>query len=152
MSEGSQVSKVTLCVKTRKWQWVSDSLTDWPRSSIELPGQLKISKHRVDGQAFPFFDGGLHALGAKAVHMENILLPMLQASWTFLESWVILGYLGPFRIILDDPEPFQTILDHSKPPWIISDHIGPFNTILDHFRPAATILNHIRPSWTFNGP
>ena len=38
MSEGSQVSKVTLCVKILKWQW----LTHWPRSGIELPGQLKI--------------------------------------------------------------------------------------------------------------
>ena len=39
MSEGSQVSKVTLCVKILKWQ--SPTKTT-PRSSIELPGQLKI--------------------------------------------------------------------------------------------------------------
>ena len=36
-SEGSQVSKVTICVKFLKWQ----SVTEWPRSGIELPGQLK---------------------------------------------------------------------------------------------------------------
>ena len=39
MSEGSEVSKVTLCVKILKWQ----SATHWPRSGIELPGQLKNS-------------------------------------------------------------------------------------------------------------
>ena len=38
MSEGSQVSKVTLCVKILKWQ----SLTQAQRVGIELPGQLKI--------------------------------------------------------------------------------------------------------------
>ena len=37
MAEGSQVSKVTLCVKILNWHWV----TQWPRSGIELPGQLK---------------------------------------------------------------------------------------------------------------
>ena len=37
ISVGSQVSKVTLCVKILKWH----SLTQWPRSGIELPGQLK---------------------------------------------------------------------------------------------------------------
>ena len=43
MSEGSQVSKVTICVKILKWQWLTAVhwLTDWPRSGIELPGQLK---------------------------------------------------------------------------------------------------------------
>ena len=43
MSEGSEVSKVTLCVKIQKWHWVSHWPTDWPRSGIELPGQLKKS-------------------------------------------------------------------------------------------------------------
>ena len=38
MSEGSEVSKVTLCVKILKWHWPSHSP---PRSGIELPGQLK---------------------------------------------------------------------------------------------------------------
>ena len=37
MSEESQVSKITLCVKIQKWH----SATHWPRSGIELPGQLK---------------------------------------------------------------------------------------------------------------
>ena len=37
MSEGSQVSKVTLCVKILKWH------SPTPRSGIELPGQLKIN-------------------------------------------------------------------------------------------------------------
>ena len=36
MSEGSQVWEVTLCVETQKWQ----SVTESPRSGIELPGQL----------------------------------------------------------------------------------------------------------------
>ena len=40
MSEGSQVSKVTLCVKILKWHPPSH----WPRSGIELPGQLKTEK------------------------------------------------------------------------------------------------------------
>ena len=39
MSEGSQVSKVTLCVKNLKWQR--------PRSGIELPGQLKKLYNKV---------------------------------------------------------------------------------------------------------
>ena len=43
MSEGSQVSKVTLCVKILKWQSVTHPLSHWPRSGIELPGQLKIN-------------------------------------------------------------------------------------------------------------
>ena len=42
MSEGSQVWKVTLCVKILKWRSVSQSVTHWPRSGIELPGQLKM--------------------------------------------------------------------------------------------------------------
>ena len=37
MSEGSEVSKVSLCVKILKWR----SVTPSPRSGIELPGQLK---------------------------------------------------------------------------------------------------------------
>ena len=37
MSEGPEVSKVTLCVKILKWHPVTQS----PRSGIELPGQLK---------------------------------------------------------------------------------------------------------------
>ena len=41
MSKRSQVSKVTLCVEILQWQSVTESLTDWPRSGIELPGQLK---------------------------------------------------------------------------------------------------------------
>ena len=41
MSERDQVSKVTLCVKIQKWQTGSQSPTHWPRSGIELPGQLK---------------------------------------------------------------------------------------------------------------
>ena len=42
MSEGSEVSKVTLCVKVLKWHPLSHWLTHSPRSGIELPGQLKI--------------------------------------------------------------------------------------------------------------
>ena len=42
ISEGSQVSQVTLCVKIQKWQ----SVTFWPRSGIELPGQLKKKKRK----------------------------------------------------------------------------------------------------------
>ena len=38
MSEGSQVSEVTLCVKIQKWQWLTHSPK---RVGIELPGQLK---------------------------------------------------------------------------------------------------------------
>ena len=54
MSEGSQVSKVALCVEILKWQWVSD----WrqrPRVGIELPGQLKIIKavHKQASGSFP---------------------------------------------------------------------------------------------------
>ena len=41
MSEGSQVSKVTLCVKILKWQ---SPKTTTPRVGIELPGQLKTNK------------------------------------------------------------------------------------------------------------
>ena len=40
MSEGSLVSKVTLCVKILKWH----SLTQSARVGIELPGQLKRSQ------------------------------------------------------------------------------------------------------------
>ena len=43
MSEGSQVLKVTLCVKILKWQSMTHSLTHWPRSGIELQAQLKNS-------------------------------------------------------------------------------------------------------------
>ena len=32
MSEGSQVSKVTICIQIQKWQWVSE----WPRVGKEL--------------------------------------------------------------------------------------------------------------------
>ena len=41
MSEGSWVSKVTLCVKILKWQSLTRWLTHWPRSGLKLPGQLK---------------------------------------------------------------------------------------------------------------
>ena len=40
MSEGSQVSKITIYVKILK----RHSLTDSPRVGIELPGQLKMQK------------------------------------------------------------------------------------------------------------
>ena len=40
MSEGSQVSKVTLCVEILKWHPPSNRRRR-PRSGIELPGQLK---------------------------------------------------------------------------------------------------------------
>ena len=39
MTEGSQVSKFTLCVKFQNRQWVSESVTDWPRPGIELTGK-----------------------------------------------------------------------------------------------------------------
>ena len=42
MSEGSLVPKAILCAEILKWHWVSDWLSHWPRSGIELPGQLKI--------------------------------------------------------------------------------------------------------------
>ena len=48
MSKGSQVSKVTLCVKILKWQ----SATQTPRSGIELPGQLNMSKVNYYQSAF----------------------------------------------------------------------------------------------------
>ena len=44
MSEGSKVSKVTICVEILKWQSLTDWLTQWPRSDIGLPGQLKTRK------------------------------------------------------------------------------------------------------------
>ena len=52
MSEGSQVSKVSLCVKILKWHPPTDSVSQWPRSGIELPGQLK---HNIFGWFFGFF-------------------------------------------------------------------------------------------------
>ena len=42
MSEGYQVSKVTLCVKILKWHSLTHSLTQSARVGIELPGQLNI--------------------------------------------------------------------------------------------------------------
>ena len=40
MSEGSQISKVTLCVKIQKWHWPL-WLTGWPRVGLELTRQQK---------------------------------------------------------------------------------------------------------------
>ena len=40
MSEGSQGSKVIICVRILEWQ----SLTDPTRAGIELPGQLKVQQ------------------------------------------------------------------------------------------------------------
>ena len=54
--------------------------------------------------------------------MQNVLLPMLQAFWTVLESYSVFGHIGPFG-------PFQTILNHFslslaiKPSWTIGDHL-----------------------------
>ena len=67
MSEGSQVSKVTICVNILKWQWVIDSLTHWPRSGIELPGQLKTS-----------FTWVFSAMSAKVISNKNITLGCCQ--------------------------------------------------------------------------
>ena len=41
MSEGSEVSKVTLCVRILKWHPPTHWPSEWPMSGIELPGQLK---------------------------------------------------------------------------------------------------------------
>ena len=63
-----------------------------------------------------FFAAGLRAFGAQAVCMQK-KIPMLQASFTVLESWTILDL---FCTSLDHTEPFQIILDHFKPPCTIS--------------------------------
>ena len=49
MSEGYQVSKVTLCVKILKWHLI----TQWPRVGIELPGQLKRTEEKLSFFFFP---------------------------------------------------------------------------------------------------
>ena len=52
ISEGSQVSKVTLCVKNLKWHWP----TELQRSGIELPGQLKTEASMGQNQSAGIFN------------------------------------------------------------------------------------------------
>ena len=52
ISEGSQVSKVTLCVKNLKWHWP----TELQRSGIELPGQLKTEASMGQNQSPGIFN------------------------------------------------------------------------------------------------
>ena len=73
--------------------------------TICLPGQMERFEQREkkrngeDGQAFPFFDGGLCAFGAQAECMQYAIFPMLQVSIF---------------------EPFHTALGHFKLFWIIN--------------------------------
>ena len=61
--------------------------------------------------------------------VQNVILPMLQASWTFLESWTILDLFGLFQTILNHFTLSRTIsdyLDHIRLSWTILDHHGQY--------------------------
>ena len=83
----------------------------------EMKSAEKKINHRngEDGRAFPYFDTSFRAFGAQPI----VLLPMLQASWTLLESYTMLGHIGPFQTISDHPE-------HLGQYWTISDNAGHF--------------------------
>ena len=74
----SQVSKVALCVKIQKWQSLTQWLSQWARSGIELPGQLKTKWCRLSWKWWWRWPEVSSLRGRLGILAPGILLPFAQ--------------------------------------------------------------------------
>ena len=104
MSRGSQVSKVTICVKFLKWR----SVTEWPRSGIELPGQLKIIQIKNVQLAKPLLTlinpGAANVKALSALHQPYNVMRKGSKQWRKVGKfwWKKTDFYGRKQILAEE--------------------------------------------------